>query len=163
MNFILNQDGFCIDYVYFLESKINMMMEGNFTKIFYSTPFVILNNIFIDIKIVPKNIHKMNNYNEYSRENGKYIIYFDLNENMKFFHTFIEIEKKILEYYKQYRCIDKIPEYTLKNQIMNGYLKFYNNMAEGSQNSNNYYLKISGVWENYTNFGITYKIIEYHS
>jgi hypothetical protein len=51
---------------------------------------------------------------------------------------------------------DKIPEYILNNHIVNKKLKFYKN-AE----MKNYYLKISGVWENNSHIGITYKISDY--
>ena len=160
MNFILNKDFFNIDNVCFLETKNNIVMEnGNFTKMFYSTSEYILNNIFIDFQINVKDIHQINNeyYNNYY---GKYIMYFDLNnENMRIFQKIIDIEKQILEYYLKYRNIDKKCEFILKNQIMNKNLKFYRNV--NTQENIMFYLKISGVWENNSQIGITYKMLEY--
>jgi hypothetical protein len=159
MNFILNKDFFNIDNVCFLETKNNIVMEnGNFTKMFYSTSEYILNNIFIDFQINVKDIHQINN--EYNNYYGKYIMYFDLNnENMRIFQKIMDIEKQILEYYLKYRNIDKKCEFILKNQIMNKNLKFYRNL--NTQENIMFYLKISGVWENNSQIGITYKVLEY--
>jgi hypothetical protein len=163
MNFILNKDAFKIDYIHLLEPKHNIIMNGNFTKIFYSTPFFILNNIFIDFEIVPTEIHQINSYyTDTNDSKGKYIMYFDVNShNTKIINKITEIEKKILEYYLKYRNICKICECTLRNQIMNKNLKFYKNAANSYENSGKYYLKISGIWENHTHIGITYKVVEY--
>jgi hypothetical protein len=159
MNFILNKEYFDIDNVCFLETKNNIVMEnGNFTKMIYSTSEFILNNIFIDFEIIVKDIHQINN--EYSFGNGgKYIMYFDLNnENVRTFKKIMDIEKQILEYYLKYRNIEKKCEYILKNQIMNKNLKFYKST---NSEENLFYLKISGVWENNLQIGITYKVLEY--
>jgi len=161
MNFILNKNCFNIDNVCFLETKHNIVMEnGHFTKMFYSTSEFILNNIFIDFEIIVKDIHQLvNEYNNYGN-GGKYIMYFDLNiENMRIFQKIMDIEKQILEYYLKYRNIDKKCEYILKNQIMNKNLKFYRNAT--TQDNIMFYLKISGVWENNSQIGITYKVLEY--
>jgi len=136
------------------------MENGHFTKMFYSTSEFILNNIFIDFEIIVKDIHQLvNEYNNYGN-GGKYIMYFDLNiENMRIFQKIMDIEKQILEYYLKYRNIDKKCEYILKNQIMNKNLKFYRNAT--TQDNIMFYLKISGVWENNSQIGITYKVLEY--
>lgn len=171
MNFILDKDSFCIDNIHFSEVKHNIIIDGNFTKLFYSTPFFILNNIFIDMKIVARDFRQINSayynkhyenggYNVNINNVGKYIMYFDLMENMDILHKIVDIEKHILDYYLTYRGIRKIPEYIFKNQIMNKNLKFYKNM-QTDENSVKFYLKISGIWENNSQIGITYKIVNY--
>lgn len=173
MNFILDKDSFYVENLYFSEIKHNIIIDGKFTKLFYSTPFFLLNNIFIDLKIVTKDLREINSlyhnkyygsysayYNSISNNSGKYIMYFDMTENKETLEKMIEIEKNILDYYSLYRGINKIPEYIFKNQIMNKNLKFYKNMYS-DENSTNFYLKISGIWENNSQIGITYKIVNY--
>jgi len=164
MNFILDKDAFCIDHVHFSEVKHNIIIDGNFTKICYSTPYFVLNNIFIDMEIVAKDFRQINSsyYNYASSNNtvGKYILYFDLNENLETMQKMIDIEKQILDYYLLYRGIRKIPEYIFKNQIANKNLKFYKNI-NSNETLTKFYLKISGIWENNMQIGITYKIVNY--
>ena len=160
MNLILDINNFNIYNLQFSESKNNIIIDGSFTKTYYSTENYILNGIFLIFDIKPTEVNKFVYHNEYnnSDRNDKYIIYFELNENMELFQNIIDVEKKILEYYKNYKNCNKIPDYILKNHIMNKNLKYYKNI-HGDMNK--FYLKISGIWENYNHFGITYKIVEY--
>ena len=153
MNFILDKNKFDVDNIQLSEMKHNIIIYGNFTKIFYSTPFFVLNNIFIDFEIKPKH------YESYTTTGNKYIIYFDFNENMETLQKIIDIEKQILDYYLMYRNICKKPEYILKNQIMNKNFKYYKEMRNNLTFNTKFYLKISGIWENQQHIGITYKII----
>ena len=51
--------------------------------------------------------------------------------------------------------ISKTPQYSLYDQLKNGNIKIYN-----LKNLNNIFLlRISGIWENDTHYGLTYKII----
>jgi len=166
MNFIVNVNNFNTNHLHFLEPKNNIIMDGSFTKTYYSNENFILNGIFLNFEIKPTEINKISYYNErndYDR-NDKYIMYFDLNENIEVCKKVIDIEKSILDYYMKYRCISgdnsKIPDFSLKNHIINKNLKFYKNV---NCNMNKFYLKISGIWENHRYFGITYKIVEYKS
>uniref|UniRef100_A0A6C0I0J1 Uncharacterized protein n=1 Tax=viral metagenome TaxID=1070528 RepID=A0A6C0I0J1_9ZZZZ len=159
MNFLLSIDNYNLDNVHFLESKHNMIMDGNFTKIFYSNSFIIINNIFIDFEIVPINIQELNTNNQYN--NIKYIMYFDIYENTEIIKKIIEIEENILNYYLKYNGINKTCEYILKNQIFNKNFKFYRNNKNLNEKYGKFFLKISGIWENNTKIGITYKIVEY--
>jgi hypothetical protein len=177
MNFILNKNTFNIDNLHFLEYKNNIIMDGNFSKLFYSDSNFIINNIFIDFEIIPINISELIFYNQYN--NSKFIMYFDINENIKFIEKIIEIEENILKYYLKYKGINKSCEYILKNQILNKNLKFFRNnknhstinknhnindneiIKDSTENYGNFYIKISGIWENNTKIGITYKIVEY--
>jgi hypothetical protein len=52
---------------------------------------------------------------------------------------------------------NKTPNYSLKQQIQNGSIKYYkDHMTKG----NLYYIKLSGIWETHNEIGITYKMIE---
>jgi hypothetical protein len=109
MNFILDKNDFSVDHLHFSEMKHNIIIYGNFSKIFYSTPFFVLNNILIDFEIIPtefrqllcmKTTTTMPPSNISSNYGNKYAIYFDLCENnIKIMQKIIEIEKNILDYY----------------------------------------------------------------
>ena len=158
MNLILNIDDLNINNLQFSESKNNIIIDGSFTKTYYSTENYILNGIFLNFEIKTNQVNKIVYYNDYHYErNDKYIMYFEWNENTELLQSIIDIEKKILEYYKNYKNCNKIPDFILKNHIMNKNLKYYKNI-HGDMNK--FYLKISGIWENYNHFGITYKIVE---
>ena len=51
--------------------------------------------------------------------------------------------------------IPKIPQYTLFEHFKNGNIKIYNY----KNSDNNFLLRISGIWENDTHYGLTYKIL----
>lgn len=156
MNFLLYPDKFNINHLQFSEPKNNIIIHGKFTKTYYSTENFILNSIYLDFNIQPIEINKYDYYlNE--KSNDKYIMNFNIENNTELFQKLVDIEKSILEYYMNYHSIfDKIPEYILNNHIVNKKLKFYKN-AE----MKNYFLKISGIWENNSHVGITYKISDY--
>ena len=49
----------------------------------------------------------------------------------------------------------------LQEQLQNGFIKLYgdDNIKYGHQKKINFLLKISGIWENEKEYGITYKFI----
>jgi hypothetical protein len=65
------------------------------------------------------------------------------------------IEKQLIQYYISFYKVQKTPVYTLKTQLQNGSIKYYKNSVGGLL-----YIKISGIWENPNEVGITFKIIE---
>ena len=90
--------------------------------------------------------------------------------NSKNITDIIRIEMQILEFYKQLFQCKKKTIFMLKEQLHDGNIKLYrdsfNNYIDFSSNNNNSYLpivllKISGIWENDENIGLTYKFIEF--
>jgi hypothetical protein len=73
-----------------------------------------------------------------------------------------KIEYRIIEYYKQINQINKRTNCILNRQLLTGNLKIYKdyNLSKINRNSPQYIIKISGIWENNSEIGITYKIIE---
>jgi len=175
MNFLLNIEDVSTTNIYFSNAKHNMIMDGNFTKLIYSTEYCTTNGLCIDLGLVPTEIHKMNSYYNDIRSNNKYIMYFDMNlENRTMIQQMMKIEQDVLTYYMEYCGITlKRADYILKTQLMNQNVKFYSHVrnvshdnsfrgdGEDTVNAGNFYLKISGIWENETNLGITYKVVEY--
>jgi hypothetical protein len=164
MNVILDPLQFQIHCAHFLDVKKNMIMEGNFTKLIYSDSCVTLNGIYIKFpiqyqcaeKIMNKNIAKFN-----SSQSSNYL----------FIKQLLLIEENLLEYYKQYFHCNKDSNLLLREQLNMGQLKLYKEYnSEDPKNtftpidpptkSPKIMVKISGIWENKYQIGLTYKFIE---
>jgi len=170
MNILLHANDFNISNIYFLDKKTNMIMDGVFTKIIFSNNCLSMNGIYIDFYI--KNV--MTN-----RIQSKNIIQLDMINNKDIIQKICEIEKQLLDYYVQYfssvsekndrsfhysnerrtNIQNKNITCTLKNQFQNGSIKYYKEYDY--LKSGLFYIKISGIWENQNEIGITFKLIEY--
>lgn len=160
MNILLYSTDFDVSKIYFLDKKTNMIMDGVFTKIIYSNNCMSMNGIYIDFPI--KNVTNKNN--------SKNIMQFDVLNNKDMIQKMTDIEKQIIHYYIQYFSLsshrtqenvqNKTIMYNLKNQLQNGTIKYYKEY-EHSQKPSSYYIKFSGIWENQSEIGITFKLIEY--
>ena len=155
MNIILDIYGFQLNNIIFLESKRNMIMDGTFAKIIYSNQYFSLNSIYFDFPIELLSIEKQMN---------KYIMKYNPNSyiNNTLIQELTKIEYRIIEYYKQINEINKRTNCILNRQLLTGNLKIYKdyNLSKINKNPPQYIIKISGIWENNNEIGITYKIIE---
>jgi hypothetical protein len=144
-NVIKNED------IYFSEPvKNTVIMNSTFRRIIYSNNFISLNNISIlmnmeNVKIVKfYQKHKCN----FNVENSSNII------NIT---NITNIEKNILS---KIKLNSKIPKFSILEQVRNGFIKFStntNDKIDFSNNNINIFLKISGIWENESEYGLTYK------
>jgi hypothetical protein len=132
MNIIINQSNFNIQNVFFTDTKNNIMMDGIFKKIIYSNHAILLNGIFIEL---PKTFTK------------------------HCLQPFFELEKNILENYKTLYEVSKTENLTFQTQFEQNTIRVYKE-RHNSYTNTIYIMKISGIWENATDFGMTYKIIE---
>ena len=146
---LLKTQQFLLSNISLLEKKVNMIMDGYFTKLIYSDDCMTMNGIFFELPVTITNT---------STIQSKYIAYFDTVVNRDWIYKLSVIEKQILQYYMFFFGItNKTPNYSLKQQIQNGSIKYYkDHMTKG----NLYYIKLSGIWETHNEIGITYKIIE---
>ena len=160
MNISFDIDDFNINNVYFLDTKKNIIMDGNFTKIIYSELSITLNSIYIQFPIYKHNFNKVINKN---------IINFSLLNpaNINIIKELNRIEHDIIEYFKIYYKNNKNNVYSLKSQLKTGNVKIYCENSDQTSLSltNNiinprYIIKISGIWENMNSIGITYKFLE---
>jgi hypothetical protein len=155
MNIILDIYGFQLNNIIFLESKRNMIMDGTFAKIIYSNQYFSLNSIYFDFPIELLSLDKQLN---------KYIMKYNPNtfSNNALIQELSKIEYRIIEYYKQTNEICKRTNCILNKQLLTGNLKMYKdfNLSKINKNPPEYIIKISGIWENNNEIGITYKIIE---
>jgi hypothetical protein len=120
-----------------------------------------MNGLYIDVPI--KNIINKNN--------SKNIIQLDAISNKEIIQKMIDIEKQLLQYYIQYFSLsyeksetniqNKTIIYNLKNQLQNGSIKYYKEYEYYYQKPSSFYIKFSGIWENQSEIGITFKLIEY--
>lgn len=146
MFLLLNPLNFHIQNIYFLEKKMNMIMEGFFTKIVYSIDFMTMNGLFFKVPFLP---NSSSHFISISRSGHKDII-----------QRLSSIEKHLIQYYMMFYNSNKTPVYLLKSQLQRGQVKYYKDVAVGSMETA-FYLKISGIWENSYEVGMTFKIIEY--
>lgn len=152
MNVLLSPNKIDIENIFFMDTKSNIIMNGNFTKVIYSNSIFSIIAVFISFPMQYSNIVRLPN---------KYMLTFDLTSNKDTIERFIQIEHNILENYKELYNIKKVSSCTLKNQLNKGIIKFYKESREHYSKQSKYYMKISGIWETEHEIGITYKIIEY--
>lgn len=133
-------------HVHFSNSiKNNIMKNGNFIKILYFTPLIKLNGIYLKINIE-------NFLNEKNIYRNNYI--FDAFLNSELIEQIKNIEIDILN---MSQILNKNPEYDLYKKLISGNIKIITNTI--GTKYENFIIKISGIWENETNYGLNYKFI----
>jgi hypothetical protein len=146
MNIIKKINQFDIDNVYFCDAiKNNIMNDGLFIRILYSNNLFMLNGVYLLITFQNLNIEKY--YNKF-RCNFDISLHKDLIDKIK------QIEEDIL--YKN-KIRDKVPNFKIYEHVKNGNIKIFSDNFENINNQ--FLLKISGMWETDTNYGLTYKFI----
>ncbi len=156
MNLLLNPNTISISNCFFLDMKNNIIMEGNFTKLVYSTAEFTMNGIHLSfpIRII-----------QTTRVPNKNLMIYDVDHNKEIIRKFSEIERELLNLYVQHfassHSSPKIHIHTLKQQLLKGAIKYYHSLHEYGHTNRQFYIVISGIWENATDIGITYKIIEH--
>ena len=148
MNIVKSMNQYNGDYVFFSEPiKNNIMNNGNFIRIIYSTELFTLNGIYIHITI---NSHRTEKYY------NKYKCCFDINSHKELIYKIKEIEHELL---KKVKIDNKTPQFKLSDQMSNGNIKIFSDNLDkvSNSNSNTFLLKISGIWEIDTYYGLTYK------
>jgi hypothetical protein len=126
--------------------KNNIMNDGTFIRILYSTPKFTLNGIYLFITL---------NNITCEKYFSKYRCFFNILLHEHLINKLKIIEENILG---KYQITDKIPQYKIYEQIKNGNIKIFNDI--GNKSTCSFILKISGIWENQTNYGLTYKFVK---
>lgn len=130
-----------------LDCRPNMIMPGKFTKVMYSDECITLNNISFLLPLENTKVSGMSSktfltFSSTARNNSKVIA------------DIIGIEDCILSYYMQMTGSQKMRVSSLHDHLQNGYIKVY-----PSGTGTTYILRISGVWEDDTRVGLTYKLM----
>ena len=140
------------DNIRYLYPKKNTIMDGEFTKILYSKKYVTMNGLYL---YIPFSIHeRKSNDNSHTRN-----LNMNHKQNQSIVHDLKNIEKQLLNHYKQYNNIDKSFELILLKQLSSGQIRVYHENSN-KQKNNSYVIKISGIWETSYKIGLTYKILE---
>jgi len=149
MNIVKRLDQYREYNIYFCEPiKNNVMNEGNFIRILYSNSIFILNGIYLVFVL---------NINSIERYYNKYKCNFDLSLHRDMIDKIKQIEEGLL---KKIIIKNKIPQFKISDQLKNGNIKIFSDNIENIENNCNFLLKISGIWETETNYGVTYKFIK---
>lgn len=142
----INPENINQNYIYFNEPIQNTIInESRFIRIIYSTPDIILNGIHVLFKLTIDNLDKQYNKN---------IIYYDIELNREIIQKINNIEELILNKYKT----NKEKSFNLLTQLESGNIKLFSENIE-KRKILDIILKISGLWENDTHYGITYKFL----
>ena len=145
MNLVKSINQYNEDNIYFCEPiKNNVMNEGKFIRILYSTYNLVLNGIYLLVHINDITCDKY--YNKY-KCNFNTLHNKDIIDNIK------TIEENILRKIE----IKKIPQLKIYELLRNGNIKLFN---EVNKSFCSFILKISGIWETQFNYGLTYKFIK---
>jgi hypothetical protein len=134
------------DNVYFLEPiKNNIMNNGHFIRIIYSTSLFILNGIYISINLKCSSVDKYYN---------KYKCSFDICQYKELIEELRTIEEGLI---KKISIHGKLPQFKIYEQLKNGNIKVFSETSD--KISNSFLLKIAGIWETETEYGVTYKFL----
>lgn len=145
MNLVKNINQYNENNIFFCEPiKNNIMNDGTFIRILYSTHNILLNGIYLLISLNEITCEKY--YNKY-RCNFNPSNHKDIIDNIKI------IEENILKKIN----IKKTPQLKISEQLRNGNIKLFNMI---DQKDSSFIVKISGVWETQYNYGLTYKFIK---
>ena len=147
MNIVKTLEQYDEDCIYFCDPiKNNIMNDGYFIRIIYSTPMFTLNGIYLSININHLTIEKY--YNKF-KCSFDITLYKDLIERLQ------TIEDNII---KKINIRGKIPQYKIYEQLKNGNIKIFSEHVDKINNI--FLLKIAGIWETDMYYGLTYKFIK---
>ena len=147
MNIVKKIDQYDEKFVFFCEPiKNNVMNEGNFIRILYSNSHFTLNGIYLLINLTDVFCDKY-----YT----KYKCVFNPSTHKELIHKLKTIEENLIS---KYNFVDKIPQYKIYDQLINGSLKLSNDIGNKSQCT--LILKISGIWETQDKYGLTFKFVK---
>ena len=143
---VKNINQYNLDHVYFCDAtKNNIMDDSNFIRIIYSNALFSLTGIYILLDI---------NFVSNDKYFNKIKCTFDLHNYQSLITQIQNIEINILKKSN----LKKQPQYKIYEQLKNGFIKVFadnhnNNIIYGDK----LLLKIAGIWETETEFGLTYK------
>ena len=144
MNVALDMNEFNINNVFYQKPINNTVMEdSNFIRILYSDELITINGIFIKINLKIESIDAYYN---------KYRCVYQENLNREVINYIKNLESIILHNYKSI----KKPSYKIKEQLDTMSIKIFTE-TNVRKIPSEFILKISGLWETSTEYGITYK------
>jgi hypothetical protein len=141
------------EYIYFLDSKNNMLMDGIFTKIIYTNEWFTMNGLYLNLPIEMQGTDTNNNY--------KQTVFFSVSQYSTLLHQLDLLEQYILSRYIP-SDKNKHKSYLIMQSLKLGYFRIYKGDAvkPTTKKITGFVLKISGIWENANEYGLSYKIMD---
>jgi hypothetical protein len=126
MNISIELHNFSLVNINFLDTKRNIIMDGNFTKIIYSNQWFTINSIYIHFPIeivsIEKNLSKsFLRFNPYSPK------------NLQIIQDMVKIESRILEYFKKFFNLNLRISNMLSKQLYTGNMKIFKEYVDKSK------------------------------
>lgn len=148
MNVVINEDKFDISNIYYTTPIQNIVMDNSyFVKLIYSNEHIMISGLYLLLQL------KITSKENYFK---KIKITYDISNNKDLLYKLYEIENQILNKYGNPKKQRKIIYETLNV----GSIKLFpNNETDTIPVTNSFILKISGIWENDTEYGLTYKLL----
>jgi phage-related tail protein len=146
MNIALNINQYDINNIYYCDSiKNNVVSDGMFIRLIYSTDYFVTNGINISVSFNDVTIDKYYN---------KYKCTFNVNNNRNNIESIYHIEKEILD---KINTKNKIIQTKISDQLKNGNFKIFSENVDKPSSVQLFILKISGIWETDNYIGLTFK------
>lgn len=147
MNIIKSINQYTIDNVFFGDLQRNTVIhDSNFMRLLYSSDYFTLNGIFILVEFKNINVEKYF---------SKYKCSFNIQENSEVINYLQKIEIGIL---KKLSLPNQSPSFLIGPQVASGNIKMFSNTIPQKGNLK-VILKLSGIWDNGKEYGITYKFM----
>jgi len=139
------------EYIYYLDSKNNMLMDGIFTKVIYTNEWFTMNGLYINLPIEMQCIDTNNNY--------KQTVFFSVSQYSTLLHQLDLLEQNILSKYIP-TDKNKHKSFLIMQSLKLGYFRILKGDNFPTKKITGFVLKISGIWENANEYGLSYKIMD---
>jgi hypothetical protein len=136
------------EYIFFCDPiKNNIIQSGKFIRLIYSPPYFSMNGLFCHFSLTNVFIEKY-----YSKCKCTFA------SSSSAICQLIDIEHELLEHYKSNTGCSKLKQTSMRDIASAMCIKFFHKSGVfGSIPLIHFSIKISGIWETDTHFGITYK------
>lgn len=130
------------------KTKNNIMSQGDFYRLYFSTSDLILNGLHITFELKNISIEKYFNKIKCQFENNLF--------NNHIVSNIKKIETSLL---RKYNNINFNPVHRVEEQLRNKYIKIFdeNYISIGNYTSIKFVLKISGIWSSNKDYGLTFR------
>lgn len=151
MNIVIDIDDFNKDNIFLQEPvKNNIIDDSKFIRLIYSNNIFAVNTVYIVFNLQIINIENYFN---------KHKFVFNVKQNTKLINQLKSIEESILD---KIFINNKKPVLRLYEQVNSGNIKLFKDSLKLHKpySDNEFIIKISGIWENEYEYGITYKFVD---
>lgn len=152
MNIVLNPNDFKLSDLYCADKKRNVIIDGMFTKIIYSTDNVSIGGIYFNL-----------NFNSISIINHDKEVFLKYNPSMygnsNIINELTNIEYQILDFYRKINNLKINISTVLSRRLYSGNIKCHSMPNINSNQNINMIVKISGIWETVNEVGLAIKFI----